>query len=180
MSHKIGLVYLNRNAEGSEPVTRFVQSYKKFSPGIAHEFITIYKGFLNDELSAAESLMDGVAHAHRAIRVDDAMTDIDSYLVAAKTHADIDAFCFLNTFSEINCNDWLLHLTNALLKKNAGIVGASASYESLLNSNKLIDKVLWFCDRSRLPYDESFHSQYRFYIDAEKLNPEAALSTHRL
>ena len=168
MSHKIGLVYLNRNAEGSEPVTRFVQSYKKFSPGIAHEFITIYKGFLNDELSAAESMMDGVAHAHRAIRVDDAMTDIDSYLVAAKTHADIDAFCFLNTFSEINCNDWLLHLTNALLKKNAGIVGASASYESLLNSNKLIDKVLWFCDRSRLPYDESFHSQYRFYIDAEK------------
>ena len=168
MSQKIGLVYLNRNAEGGEPVARFVESYKKFSSGIAHEFITIYKGFSDEELSSAESLMDGVAHAHRAIRVDDAMTDIDSYLIAAKAHADIDAFCFLNTFSEINCNDWLLHLSNALQKKNVGIVGASASYESLLNSSKLIDKVLWFCDRGRLPYDQSFHSQYMVYIDAEK------------
>ncbi|MCY7388540.1 MAG: hypothetical protein LH481_10830, partial [Burkholderiales bacterium] len=96
------------------------------------------------------------------------MTDIDSYLIAAKTHADIDVFCFLNTFSEINCDNWLLHLSNALKKENAGIVGASASYESLLNSSKLIDKVLWFCDRGRLPYDESFHSQYMVYIDAEK------------
>lgn len=168
MSQKIGLVYLNRNAEGSEPVTRFVESYKKYSPGIAHEFITIYKGFSDDGLSAAESLMDGVAHAHRAIRVDDAMTDIDSYLIAAKAHADIDAFCFLNTFSEINCDNWLLHLSNALQTEDVGIVGASASYESLLNSSKLIDKVLWFCDRGRLPYDESFHSQYMVYIDAEK------------
>ena len=102
MNHKIGLVYLNRNAEGRAPVEQFLRTYKKFAPGAEHEFITIYKGFSDDELPAARKLMAGVEHPDRAIRVDDAMTDIDSYLVTSKAHADIDAFCFLNTFSEIN------------------------------------------------------------------------------
>ena len=112
--------------------------------------------------------MAGVEHPDRAIRVDDAMTDIDSYLVTSKAHADIDAFCFLNTFSEINCDNWLAFLSNALLTENTAIAGASGSYESLLNSSKLIIKALWYCDRNRLPYNEEFYAQYKSYIDQVK------------
>ncbi|MBC7490412.1 MAG: hypothetical protein H7240_11050 [Glaciimonas sp.] len=158
---KKGLVYLNRKAEGIKPVQRFIDSYKNFDPGVKHEFITIYKGFGAAEKAIAESFFNGIEH--RQIVVDDEMTDIDAYLIAAESFPDIDAFCFLNTFSEIVCNNWLVILYDALSSENVGIAGATASYESLLNSNKLISKVLWLAG-GVLKYEKKLHLQYESII----------------
>lgn len=164
-SPRIGLVYLNRKAEGDAPVRRFIESYKKHDSGIRHEFITIYKGFDSGEKDAAALLFHGIEH--RRVDVDDEMTDIDSYLIAADCFADVDVFCFLNTFSEIACDNWLAILFNALAGENVGIAGATASYESLLDSCRLVSKVIWLCDNGFLKYDTEIHLQYKTVIDKQ-------------
>src|SRR5882724_1969404 len=163
MSPKIGLVYLNRRAEGNLPVRRLIDSYKTFNPGVDHEFITIYKGFTDNEIDVAKRLAKGVEHRH--ISVDDEMTDIDSYLIAAESFSDVDLFCFLNTFSEIACENWLLYLFNAISNVDIGIAGATSSYESLLNSFRLILKVIWLCEKDILKYDRHLYLQYKTTID---------------
>jgi len=160
-NQKIGLIYLNRKAEGSKPVQRFIDSYKNFDPGVKHEFITIYKGFGVAEKAIAESFFKGIEH--RQLVVDDEMTDIDAYLIAAESFPDIDVFCFLNTFSEIVCDNWLAILCDALYSENVGIAGATASYESLLNSNKLNSKLLWLAG-GVLKYEKKLHLQYESII----------------
>ena len=98
MKPKIGLVYLNRNAEGILPVQQFINSYKAFAPGVEHELIIIYKGFSSGELGRAKELFKDIEH--RNLIVDDHLTDIDSYLFSVKSLPNIDVFCFLNTFSQ--------------------------------------------------------------------------------
>jgi hypothetical protein len=162
MNPKIGLVYLNRSAEGDFPVRRFIKSYKTFAPGIDHEFVTIYKGFTSDKLDVERGKFKDIEH--RQIIVDDEMTDIDSYLITAESLSDIDIMCFLNTFSEITSENWLLYLSKAINRENVGIVGATASYESLLNSLKLIAKVVWLCDTGYLKYNHRLYTQYKTQI----------------
>jgi hypothetical protein len=164
-NNKIGLVYLNRKAEGSYPVNRFIESYKTLEVGVSHDFIVIYKGYKADEIEVAKCLFKGIDHRH--IVVDDQMTDIDTYLIAAEYFSDIETFCFLNTFSEIRCENWLLSLMNALSGDNVGIAGATASNESLLNSSQLISKVIWLCKSSYLKYDKQLHLQYKTILEKQ-------------
>lgn len=158
-TNRIGLVYLNRKSEGSEPVLRFLSSYKALDPGISHDLIVIYKGFANEEERAqAERLFDGLDHRH--IDVDDALTDIDSYLATARQFDDIDVFCFVNTFGEITCENWLSMLYEALTSDRVGIAGSTASYESLLNSCRLFSKVIWLCNNNFMRYHKEVHCHY--------------------
>ncbi|MBU2518686.1 MAG: hypothetical protein KKB57_13965 [Proteobacteria bacterium] len=163
MAHKVAVTYLNRSAEGVAPVENFIRSYKKADPGMDHEFITIYKGFAPVEMEASRRLFENMED--RWVSVDDDMTDIDAYLIAAEKFSDIDVFCFLNTFSEINCNQWLYFLHDALAKDGVGITGASASYESLFNSYKLISKAVWLCSQGALKYNYRLYLHYKTIFD---------------
>ena len=165
---KIGLVYLNRKAEGLLPVKRFIESYKNFNSGVEHIFITVYKGFESEEKRLSEDIFKEIET--RQLDVSDDMTDINAYLIAAKSFPDIDIFCFLNTFSEIVCNNWLLFLSDALLTENVGIAGATVSYESLLNSCRLISKVLWLMNNDFLKYDAKIYSYFKTIIDQQQPN----------
>lgn len=163
MRQKIALVYLNRRVEGELPVQRFINSYKALDSGVDHEFITIYKGSTGDEIDTAKPLFKNIEH--RRISVDDDMTDIDAYLIAADSFPDVEVFCFLNTFSEVVCENWLSFLYNAVSIADVGIAGATASYESLLNSCRLISKVIWLCDKKLLKYDWRLYRHYRTTIE---------------
>jgi hypothetical protein len=158
-SSTIGLVYLDRAAEGTQPVERFVASYRKFDAGVQHQLITIYKGHGRDLRTRSQALFDGIQG--KAIDVNDDFTDIDSYLVAAEQFEDIDLFCFLNTFSEIRCNEWLLHLCNALEQENVGIAGATGSYESLLNDARLYSKLIFLCSLNLIAFDGRIYEEYK-------------------
>ena len=125
MKPKIVLVYLNRKAEGINPVERFLCSYKNFDPSVDHEFITVYKGFTGSEINIAKKIFQNIED--RQISVNDEMTDIDSYLIAAESFHDIEIFCFLNTFSEIRKDGWLSFFFRAISIKDVGLVGATGS-----------------------------------------------------
>jgi len=160
----VGLFYLNRKAEGEEPVRRFFESYKKFPAGISHQLIIIYKGYKAEELESASKIFESVEH--KKIILEDNMTDIDSYIKAAHQCAQFEYLCFLNTFSIITTKNWLNFLTNAVDKNDVGIAGATGSFESLLNSCRLVSKLLWAINKKFLTYDEDIYLSYKSLIDS--------------
>ena len=133
--------YLARRAEGEAPLDAFAESYRRHPAGTAHELVLICKGAERpSEVAAVSARFAGIPH--RAVPASDAGYDIHAYLGAAAT-ATAGRLCFLNTFSEIRAEDWLAKLSRALDRPGAGLVGASASYESLRDTRALTERLRW-------------------------------------
>ena len=54
-----------------------------------------------------------------------------------------DYLLFFNTYSEIVAPGWLESIAAHGTKSGVGIAGAMGSYESLLDSMELIQRVIW-------------------------------------
>lgn len=113
---------------------RFLNSYRKRSPGVEHSLYVIFKGFVDAvALDQARNLFS-VVH-HTAVFLDDDKLDIGAYVEWANK-IDEDLICVLNTPSEILAENWLQKLAVNLALPNIGIVGATGSYESLNELNR--------------------------------------------
>lgn len=125
----VGVFYLYRFAEGELHARTFLESYCAHPAGTKHNLHVILKGFPDGKsVQSARALFDSVGA--NPIELDDTGYDIGSYIAAAKRASD-DQLLFLNTFSEILADHWLLHLHNALNGPGVGLVGATASWQSL-------------------------------------------------
>jgi hypothetical protein len=125
---RIAVVHLVRAKNGIEPLRRFLDSYSLLSPGIPHDLLIIYKGFrgrIPPEFAAALS-----ATPHREIHSGDIGYDIAPYFHAARI-PDYDFLCFLNSFSVILDQNWLLKLYSHASREGVGIAGATGSWESV-------------------------------------------------
>jgi hypothetical protein len=124
----ICVVHLVRAKNGIEPFITFLESYKKYRGGIDHDLLIIFKGF-DGENSTAEyrQLLKGISF--NSLYVNDFGFDICAYFLAAKT-INKKYFCFLNSFSTVLDNAWLVKLHAHVIKQNIGIVGATGSLES--------------------------------------------------
>jgi hypothetical protein len=126
---KTGVVYLYRFAEGEGPVRRFLDSYRRYPAGLAHDLHVILKGFPDrSAVNSACALFTPLPI--NAIEVDDAGYDIGSYFAAARAVAN-PQLLFLNTFSEILAESWLSHFDHAHSMPGVGIVGATGSWQSI-------------------------------------------------
>lgn len=125
----IGVVYLYRFAEGEISARAFLDSYRAHPAGIEHDLHVILKGFPDERSSAAARALFGPLSAN-LIELDDTGYDIGSYLAAARRIAN-HRLVFLNTFSEILADDWLVRLDAALNHPDVGLVGATGSWQSL-------------------------------------------------
>lgn len=159
----VAVAYLARMAEGLDPLRRFIQSYVRHVAGIEHDLVVIYKGFTQaTSLNAARSVFSSIRHI--GIEVSDDGFDIGAYLAVAP-RIDHDYVCFMNTFTEIEADEWLLKLHRHASSPRTGIVGAMGSYESLSDSSRMIHKVLWLCNEAAIPYDGRMAYYYDFVID---------------
>ena len=139
-SEKSAVVFLARGKTNEEilSIQRFIDSYLKYRPGLEHKLYVVLKGFQNqDALLKVLSSLDRVPH--EKIQLADKTFDIGAYISAAKIVTE-DKVLFLNTHSEILSVDWLLKIAKHLEKSNVGLVGCSASFESLHELNPLIPK----------------------------------------
>ncbi|HEV2098530.1 MAG TPA: hypothetical protein VGR45_06335, partial [Stellaceae bacterium] len=125
----IGVVYLYRFAEGELSARTFLESYRAHPAGIEHDLHVILKGFPDKTSRAAARALFGPVAAN-PIELDDTGYDIGSYLAAARRVAN-NRLAFLNTFSAILADDWLVHLAAALDRPDVGLVGATGSWQSL-------------------------------------------------
>jgi hypothetical protein len=138
----IAVFYLARLKEGFPAFDAFAQSLRKHPAGLDHDLIVICKGFKRrSEFAVVSAIFKGIPHQITTVD-DDIGQDIHSYKAAAERFSHTYA-CFINTFTELKSADWLKKLFEALSLPRVGIVGATASFESLNNSWELLTKVQW-------------------------------------
>jgi hypothetical protein len=124
----IGVIYLYRFAEGERPVQRFLQTYRDHPAGVDHNFYVIFKGFPDrTQLEFGRALFDGIPI--NSIELSDDGFDIGSYVAAARLVSDRRVL-FLNTFSQIQGDNWLRHYDRAMNEPGVSIVGATGSWQS--------------------------------------------------
>lgn len=124
----ICVVHLVRAQNGIDPLRRFLSSYGRNPAGVAHDLVFVLKGFPGKMLDAQyEAQLESVEH--RRLFVPDWGYDITAYFHAARIFQDHEFFCFLNSFSEILAQNWLLKLHRTSLSENAGVAGATGSHQ---------------------------------------------------
>ncbi len=122
------VVYLVREKEGIEPVKNFINSYRANRGGMGHDLLVLYKGFSAEKETAAhEALLEGLPH--QKMFIPDRGYDIDAYFKALKS-GNYVYFCFLNTFSVIRDDAWLLKMHSWISRDKVGLVGVTGSWES--------------------------------------------------
>ena len=160
---RIAVVYLARVAEGMDVFSRFSNSYLKYSSGYDHDFIVLAKGLRNrGERAYIGDIFSKIDH--RLISISDEGYDINAYLYVAKK-LDHDYVLFCNTHTEILADGWLSKMMAAAELENVGLVGATASYESISISQKLVAKAVWLATNRKLPFDDGFYKSFRRYLD---------------
>jgi hypothetical protein len=136
---ELAVVYLARFAEGPKAVATFIASYQWHRAGLAHDSVVIRKGFPGRK-TAQDEIIGPVFP--NAISISDHGFDINAYAEAA-AQLPHKYVVFLNTFSEIVSDDWLMKLRSALSDPAVGIAGATGSYESLRDSMKRVNRGWW-------------------------------------
>jgi len=127
----IAVAYLARGADKDWLLSfeRFLNSYRRNPAGIEHSLYVIFKGFAhNTDLKKAKALFNSVHH--KPVLLGDDSLDIGAYIEWANLIEE-NLICVFNTASEILATDWLRKLAINLAMPNMGLVGATASYESL-------------------------------------------------
>ncbi len=125
------LVHLVREANGIEPLRRFLDSYREQPAGVEHRLVLLFKGF-QDSAAARPHRLLAEELSFEEIHVSDAGFDLTAYLQAAQMLSD-GRYCFVNSHSRILCPGWLGYLDRALSMPGTGLAGASGSWASLLS-----------------------------------------------
>lgn len=129
--HSIGVVYLARGADADWRVNleRFARSYILCPSGLEHSFYIIFKAFSSvADLVWARKVFSEISYS--PIFLDDTGFDIGAYAKWALLISD-SYICMLNSSTELLGQNWLRKLNVNLMLENVGLVGATASYESL-------------------------------------------------
>jgi glycosyltransferase involved in cell wall biosynthesis len=158
----VAVFYLARFKEGFAAFDAFAQSLRKHPAGLDHDLIIICKGFQHRAAFALlATVFEGIPY--RITEVDDDIgQDIHSYKAAAARFPHTYA-CFINSFTEIKSDDWLKKLFDALSLPRVGMVGVTASFESLNNSYQAIHTVSVLAGAGAR-YDQAMRQSFSWII----------------
>jgi glycosyltransferase involved in cell wall biosynthesis len=163
VAERVAVIYLARVAEGIDVFKRFADSYRKYDAGHPHELILLCKGLeKRGERAYIEQIFNGTCY--KIIAISDEGFDINAYLKVSAI-LDHEFLMFCNTHTEILTGDWLKKMMAHATAPDVGFVGATASYESMAITQKLISKVIWLTSNERFPFDREFYSYYESYLN---------------
>jgi hypothetical protein len=123
----IGVLHLVHARNGLPVVERFVSSWEAHPAGAECRLYFGLKGFGGSSSSPLDAILGRVAH--RIILLPQDGYDIGSYRYAARRMPE-PVVLFLNSFSQVQSDNWLGMLVQAKSSTRAGVVGASGSWES--------------------------------------------------
>lgn len=126
------IVYLARARSGLESLQRFLRSYERHPGGLEHDLVVVFKGF-SQEAELAEWRTALTRFPHQELRMSDFGFDIRAYSLAAR-RLPHRYLCFLNSFSEPLTPDWLRILHRWVVEPGVGVVGCTASWESMFSN----------------------------------------------
>jgi hypothetical protein len=110
----------------SDILRRFVESYRAFPAGHAHDLYICVSGASLSQHSMA--ILAGTQF--RALRYDGGGWDVGAYQHAAKHLLDYDFVVCLNSQAHVIKANWLLFFAQAFEKFGVGVYGASSSFET--------------------------------------------------
>ncbi len=122
----IAVLHLVYTPLGEEPVRRFLKSYDTMRAGTEHRLTLILNGGSAPwfEMLANDRDVD-------VCRIESGgVLDLDAYRLAVG-HREADAYCFLNSYSELRAGDWLRKLVGPLRDQAVGMTGAGGSFETM-------------------------------------------------
>jgi hypothetical protein len=125
---ELGVVHLVRHANGTAPLERFLDSYRRHPAGAEHELVLLLKGFHGESSAEPHRELAGDLCSHY-VSVPDHGFDLGAYRQAAHelTHRRL---LFLNSFSVILAERWLELLDAAGRAPGVGAAAASGSWGS--------------------------------------------------
>ncbi len=128
---EIEVVHLVWAAAGIEPFRDFLVSYRQHPPGVDHDLVVLYKGFVADGLSEHQTLLADVPH--RELRMPFEARDLGAYFWAAERCTG-RYLCFINSYSTLLADGWLRTLHDRAIQPGVGAVGATGSWESFYSN----------------------------------------------
>jgi len=130
---EICVAHLVRRANDIGTFQSFLESYHRHPAGVPHELLLIFKGFSRAELAPYDALLEGVPHKRSFVR--DFGYDVRPYMKVAREQL-YRYFVFLNSFSRILVAGWVEMLYRHAQRPGVGIVGATASWQSLASDHR--------------------------------------------
>lgn len=160
----ICVVHLVRKKNGIEPFRNFLDSYLSHPAGIEHELLILFKGFSGRaDIGRFEKLLKNVSHTF--LILSDFGFDLRPYFVAAEK-SDCKYLCFLNSFSLIQDDGWLLKLYCHITKPGVGLVGATGSWGSICPGRLTTKKTLPLWKKLLRPLVwRAIRGYFRLYFD---------------
>jgi hypothetical protein len=125
---RTSVVHLVHAANGLDPFLAFLDSWRRFPPGVDCELVLAMKAFALPE-EAEPYLASARDLAPEALFFPDEGLDLNIYFAAA-ARLRRSRYCFLNSYSELLVEDWLAKLAAAMDQPRVGIVGATGSWAS--------------------------------------------------
>jgi hypothetical protein len=123
----LALVYLSYIPFGTEYLISFLNSYTNKKAGVEHKLVILFNGHqTEDEIKPFLEILNnsGVPFGYK---VSPEKFDIGSYFYAA-ANLSTEYIAFVNTYSLILHDNWLLYLYQNLTKTGVGCVSATGSW----------------------------------------------------
>jgi len=154
----ICVVHLVRKKNGTDPFRIFLESYIKHQSGIEHSLLIIYKGFNGkSDVADYENLLKGIPHTF--LFVSDIGFDLQPYFIAARK-SESKYLCYLNSFSVILDDNWLLKLYTHIKEPGVGIAGATGSWGRIGPSPLTQRKYVPIWKKFLRPFAQIYFSHY--------------------
>jgi hypothetical protein len=124
----IRVVHLVWAPLGTEPLERFVASYRRHTAGAAHRLLVVFKEFSSPQaLAPAREALAGVDYEE--LHMPRRRLDLPAYGEVVREAVE-DQLFFCNSNTEFLDDRWLAKLTGALELAGVGMASATGSWES--------------------------------------------------
>lgn len=146
MEKKVAVAYLVWVPFGIDLYEKFLNSYINNPAGAEHTLLLLFNGVKNEtEIKSFKELTE-----KNKIKFDflvrESGQDMEVYQWAC-TKVDYDEILFLNSYSTFNCKNWLKFFVDNF-KEDIGMIGASASNQSIYSSILHQNKLSWNSDKT--------------------------------
>lgn len=155
MEQKIAVAYLVWVPFGINTYHSFLQSYLKHKAGAEHTLLLLFNGVKNaTDIDTFFELTNNSLNEKYDFLIFEKGQDMEVYQLSCNM-VNFDKILFLNSYSKFNASNWLkIYIDN--FTDSVGMIGASASYQSIYSSVFDSNKIYW-------EFDKNFRHNYRKY-----------------
>jgi hypothetical protein len=158
----VTVVHLIWMPYGTVLFEKFITSYCERKAGYEHQLVLLFNGVQNEQdLAPYLAIANANKITYSPLIHYGACQDIDAYFWAAR-QLNTDYILFLNSYSELQADNWLALYAEKMQAEKAGIIGATGSWQSYSSSVFINNTWKWELNK---PFQENF-SKFKLLLKA--------------